>query len=62
MEKKFSWKVFVQYALDNFEYNTFNDFVLEMRDSLEWVAECDGRTESDILGNTDYAMFDGWFE
>lgn len=61
MEKKFSWKVFVQYALDNFDYNSFEEFVTDMYDA-DWVGECDGRTEDDILGNTSYVMFDGWFE
>lgn len=62
MEKRFSWKAFVQYALDEFDYKTFIDFVIDMRDSIDWVSECDGRTEEDILGNTSYVMFDDWFE
>lgn len=62
MEKRFNWKAFVQYSLDDFEYKSFEDFATEMYDSIGWVDDCDGRTESDILGNTDYVMFDGWFK
>lgn len=62
MEKKFSWKVFVQYALDNFDYNTFEEFVTELHDSVEWVEECDGRTMRDITNSTPFAVFDDWFE
>lgn len=62
MEKRFSWKVFAQYALDNFAYKSFEEFATEMHDSIEWVDNCEGRTEEDILDNTPYAMFHGWFE
>lgn len=60
MKRVFDWKQFVISCVEDFDYDSFEDFVEDMYSSVGWVDNLDGRSIDSIIEEGCYEVSDSW--
>lgn len=60
MKRVFDWKQFVISCIEDFDYDSFEEFIDDMYSSVGWVDNLDGRSAESIIEEGRYGVSDSW--